>query len=101
MSSPTQSTLFLANGDSLAVQVNGATWIHIEGTFNSGTVALTFKDANGATRAIRDSTGTAVAYAAGADDFYNFPSNVAITLTLSGAAGATSIFVQIQSEPRR
>jgi len=98
--SPNYTTL-LANGDALALNVNGVTWIHVDGTFNGGTVALTFKDPNGAQRAIRDSSGVVVAYAAGADDFYNFPANAYITLTMQGAAGATSVFVQVQSEPRR
>jgi len=103
---PTNSTnnmTFTANAQSLVVEVNGPTWVHVDngGTFNSGTLALTYRDGIGNAKAIQDSTGAVVAYAAGADDFYEFPANAELTLTMSGAAGATSVYAEIRSEPRR
>ena len=97
------SKILLANTDALIVDVSGPTWVHLDNgaTFNGGTVALKFLDDTGAPKPMMDSTGTVVAYAAGADDFYDFPAHTQLTLTMQGAAGATSVYVQVRTEPRR
>ena len=97
------ATTLSANADALQTTVSGPTWIHLDNgaTFNGGTVALKFIGDDGKPHAMQDSTGTVIAYAAGADDFYDFPAQTNITLTMQGAAGATSVYVQVRTEPRR
>jgi hypothetical protein len=88
--------------DTLSSTVLGPTWIHVDNgaTFGGGTLALTFIDNNGQSKALMDSTGTAITYTAGADDFYDFPAITNITLTLTGATNPV-IYAHIRSEPRR
>ena len=97
------SKTLLLNADVLTADVSGPTWIHVDNgaTFNGGTVALKFIDDTGAAKPMQDSAGAVVAYAAGADDFYDFPAHTQLTLTMQGAAGATSVYVQVRTEPRR
>lgn len=94
-------TTFTADG-SWSINVNGPTWIHIENSanFGSGSIAVTFEGFDTNNHALQNSTGTPIAYTAGADDFYDFPSNTKLTLTMSGSTNP-SVYVQIQSEPRR
>jgi len=92
---------FKADG-TLNATVSGPTWIHIENgaTFGGGTIALKFLGDDGNLHAMQDSAGAVVAYAAGADDFYDFPNQANISLVLSGSTSPT-IYAQIRTEPRR
>lgn len=96
---PSASTTFTVDGNFDVVSINGRTWIHLDGTFGGGTVAVNIRDDSGNWKPFRVS-GTALTYTAAADDFIDFPGEVAIRLALSGSTGA-SIYAQLRSEPRR
>ncbi len=93
---------FTEDGDTDWVRVNGPTWIHIDynANFDGGTLALTFQGETGNEQILMNSDGTPVSYAAGADDFFDFPAPVGIKLTLTGSTAPEDLYVQIQSNRR-
>lgn len=92
---------FTADG-TFDVSVSGPTWIHVRNgaSFGGGSIAALFETETGAYDALQNSSGTAVAYTAGADDFYDFPKQCKVRLSMTGSTNP-NVYVQIQSEPRR
>lgn len=76
-----------ANGDTKTFRINGPVYVHMSGTFGSGTITWKINDGDGNYKDMANG-----AFTAAADKRFNFAGPVVMKGTLAGATGPSLFY---------